>query len=129
MNSTSSPTSTAVSTSSSKTSLYRNELLNGDFAAIDIEYYKNDEWNLVPFEDILDYWKCIPHKLISELNVYFPTEISNLILETIGLPRVILNTMIFAFYGLKIFLLIFSDSRDIITMIIMLLIEIVYLKT
>jgi hypothetical protein len=39
----SSPTSTAVSTSSSsKTSLYRNELLNGDFAAIDIEYYKND---------------------------------------------------------------------------------------
>jgi hypothetical protein len=32
-----------VSTSSSsKTSLYRNELLNGDFAAIDIEYYKND---------------------------------------------------------------------------------------
>ena len=42
MNPTSSSASTAVSTSSSKTSLYRNELLNGDFAAIDIEYYKND---------------------------------------------------------------------------------------
>ena len=40
---TSSPTSAPVSTSSSsKTSLYRNELLNGVFAAIDIEYYKND---------------------------------------------------------------------------------------
>jgi len=40
----SSPTSTAVSTSS-KTSLYRNELLNGVFAAIDIEYYRNDNNN------------------------------------------------------------------------------------
>ena len=35
-------TSGSVSTSVSKTSTYRNELLNGVFAAIDIEYYKND---------------------------------------------------------------------------------------
>ena len=43
MNPTSSSASAAVSaSSSSKTSLYRNELLSGDFAAIDIEYYKND---------------------------------------------------------------------------------------
>jgi hypothetical protein len=42
MNPTSTGASAAVSTSSSKTRLYRNELLNGIFAAIDIEYYKND---------------------------------------------------------------------------------------
>jgi hypothetical protein len=43
MNPTSTSASAAVSTSSSsKNSLYRNELLNGDFAAIDIEYYIND---------------------------------------------------------------------------------------
>jgi hypothetical protein len=35
-------TSGSVSTSVSKTSRYRNELLNDVFAAIDIEYYKND---------------------------------------------------------------------------------------